>query len=124
MGEPGIYSSRYAGINANDEQNVAKLLNNMEGFSDNKRSAYFICAIAFVLHENDPTPVIAEGRWHGQIAMSPSGSNGFGYDPVFYLHNQQCTAAELDSKLKNTLSHRAQALKKFSALAKDLQLFS
>jgi len=123
-GQPGIYSSRYAGIDANDKQNVTKLLLDMSDFSGNKRSAYFFCAIAFVLHENDPTPVIAEARWHGQITMSASGSNGFGYDPVFFLEDHQCTAAELDSKLKNTLSHRAQALKKFSALAKDLQLFS
>ena len=122
-GQPGIYSSRYAGIDADDKQNVTKLLKDMEGFSGDKRSAYFISVIAFVLHENDPTPVIAEARWHGQVAMSPSGSNGFGYDPVFYLDSHQCTAAELDSKLKNTLSHRAQALKKFSALAKDLHLF-
>jgi len=123
-GRPGIYSSRYAGIDAGDEQNVTKLLKDMEGFSDNKRSAYFFCAIAFVLHESDPTPVIAEARWNGQVAKSPSGSNGFGYDPVFYLNSQQCTAAELDSKLKNSLSHRAKALKKFSALANELKLFS
>ena len=122
-GRPGIYSSRYAGSDADDEQNVTKLLKDMEGFSDNKRSAYFYCAIAFVLHENDPTPVTAEARWNGQVAMSPSGSNGFGYDPIFYLSSQQCTAAALDSKLKNSLSHRAKALKKFSALAIDLKLF-
>lgn len=122
-GEPGIYSSRYAGMDASDEQNVAKLLAAMEGFPENQRDAYFFCAIAFVLNANDPAPLIAEARWHGQIATKPSGANGFGYDPVFYLKDQNCTAAELASEVKNKISHRGQALDKFSRLAKAHQFF-
>lgn len=123
QGAPGIYSSRYAGIDASDEQNVKKLLSEMEGFTENERKAYFFCAIAFVLHADDPCPVIAEARWHGQIASSASGTQGFGYDPVFYLNSHRCTAAELEPKVKNTLSHRAQALNKFGVLAKEYGLF-
>lgn len=122
-GEPGIYSSRYAGMDASDEQNVAKLLAAMEGFPESQRRAYFFCAIAFVLNANDPAPLIAEARWHGHIATKPSGANGFGYDPVFYLKDQNCTAAELASEVKNKISHRGQALDKFSQLAKAHQFF-
>ncbi|HEY9135361.1 MAG TPA: RdgB/HAM1 family non-canonical purine NTP pyrophosphatase [Pseudomonadales bacterium] len=123
QGAPGIYSSRYAGIDASDEENVEKLLYEMKGFTGNERSAYFFCAIAFVLHAEDPCPVIAEARWHGQIASSASGTQGFGYDPVFYLNSHHCTAAELDPKVKNKLSHRAQALHSFGVMVKEYGLF-
>ena len=123
-GDPGIFSSRYAGINASDEENVEKLLQSMQQLKDNERSAYFYCAIAFVLHAKDPTPLIAEARWQGQITASPSGSGGFGYDPVFCPLGHECTAAELETSLKNSISHRAQALIKFSDLSKEYNLFN
>ena len=123
-GEPGIYSARYAGINASDEENVEYLLENMRNLRGNERSAYFYCAIAFVLHPKDPTPLIAEARWQGHVATSPSGSKGFGYDPVFCPIDHNCTAAELEPSLKNTISHRAQALIKFSELSKEYNIFN
>ncbi|PCJ13232.1 MAG: non-canonical purine NTP pyrophosphatase, RdgB/HAM1 family [Gammaproteobacteria bacterium] len=115
-GAPGIYSARFAGPDASDADNVAKLLNELNNASESQRSAYFYCALAFVRHADDPTPIIAEGIWHGQIATQTSGNQGFGYDPVFYIPSQQCSAAELSKSDKNKLSHRGQALEKFAAL--------
>lgn len=107
-GAPGIYSSRYAGENATDADNVNKLLGALEGQSN--RLARFICVLVWMRHGDDPTPVIAQGQWQGQITEQPSGGGGFGYDPVFWVESHQCTAAELEAGLKNRLSHRAQAL--------------
>ncbi|HAT8892989.1 TPA: RdgB/HAM1 family non-canonical purine NTP pyrophosphatase [Legionella pneumophila subsp. pneumophila] len=118
-GEPGIYSARYAGIKANDEDNIQLLLNKMADLSQEQRQAYFYCAIALMQHAKDPTPLIATGVFHGVISMKPSGTNGFGYDPVFYLNEYQCTAAELPAKIKNRISHRAKALNQLRALLPD-----
>ena len=109
-GEPGIYSARYAGDQATDADNIAQLLKNLASTPENRRQAYFFCAIALVQHANDPTPIIACGRMSGLITTHPSGEHGFGYDPIFYLPSHQCTAAQLPAKIKNTLSHRAKAL--------------
>jgi XTP/dITP diphosphohydrolase len=109
-GEPGIYSARYAGPNASDAENVALLLEKMSSIPEEFRKAYFYCAIALVSHETDPTPLIATGKFHGRIATSSSGENGFGYDPIFFIDSLQCTAAQLPASIKNTISHRAQAL--------------
>ena len=109
-GEPGIFSARYAGDQATDADNIARLLKNLENTPDNLRQAYFYCAIALVQHANDPTPVIACGRMPGLITTHLIGEHGFGYDPVFYIPSQQCTAAQLPAKIKNTISHRAKAL--------------
>lgn len=108
-GEPGIYSARYAGIHASDADNIALLLANLG--AEPEREAYFYCAIALVQHANDPTPLIATGKLLGRIANAPAGEQGFGYDPVFYLPAHQCTVAQLPATIKNTISHRAQALK-------------
>ncbi|AYQ57455.1 Non-canonical purine NTP pyrophosphatase [Bathymodiolus thermophilus thioautotrophic gill symbiont] len=105
-GEPGIYSARYSG--GNDEQNIDKLLKNMDSVKD--RSAYFYCAIVFVEHANDPTPVIAIGKWHGEILEQRRGENGFGYDAIFYLPTLEKSSAELEASVKNTISHRAVAM--------------
>jgi len=120
QGAPGIYSSRYAGIEKNDQANIEKLLDNLRDVSEEARRARFRCVTVFLRHEKDPSPVICEGVWEGRIALSPSGSGGFGYDPIFYVPAYDCTAAELSSDVKHQLSHRGQALKKlkqfFSAI--------
>jgi XTP/dITP diphosphohydrolase len=109
-GAPGIYSARYAGINANDTNNINLLLHNMTHLTEERRNAYFYCAIALVHHEQDPTPIIATGLIHGTITTHPLGHQGFGYDPIFFVNEYQCTAAQLSANIKNTISHRAQAL--------------
>ena len=114
-GEPGIYSARFAGLAANPIDNINLLLKRLADVPDEQRHAYFYCAIAFVKHANDPTPLIATGQLIGQIAQTCQGDHGFGYDPVFYLPNEQCTLAQLPPSLKNTLSHRAMALKQLRA---------
>lgn len=112
-GAPGIYSARYAGENANDASNLQKLLNDLKGVPTEKRQASFYCAIAFVRHADDPTPLIAQGRWHGVITQTAQGENGFGYDPIFFVPQENCTSAQLPSAVKNDLSHRGQALQAF-----------
>lgn len=109
-GAPGIYSARYAGQEANDEANMHKLIMAMKDISDSERSAHFYCAIALVRHAEDPEPLLSIGRWQGQILHKPRGNNGFGYDPIFYVPECDCTSAELEADKKNQISHRAQAL--------------
>jgi len=111
-GQPGIYSARYAGENAGNEANNLKLLKELDGVEKTKRSARFQCLIVYMQHELDPTPVICQGTWEGYITLESSGKQGFGYDPLFYVPEHQCTSAELAPELKNQLSHRGQALKK------------
>ena len=113
-GAPGIYSARFSGEHGNDEANIDKLLHDMQGIADNKRQAHFQCILALVLHENDPMPIIAEGRVDGSITHERRGSNGFGYNPVFLLPEHQKTMAEVDNTVKNSVSHRARALEKLS----------
>ena len=115
-GEPGIYSARYAGKGATDQENLNKLLDAMKDVPEAKRSARFQCVMVYMAHANDPTPLICQGTWEGRILREPRGDNGFGYDPVFYVPTHDCSAAELESEVKNQLSHRGQALKKFLAL--------
>lgn len=109
-GEPGIYSARYSGTDANDAQNIDLLLSRLKDYQGEKRQAFFYCAIALVRFADDPTPLIATGQLWGEIALTRKGNHGFGYDPVFYLKEQGCTLAELSSSIKNTISHRAKAL--------------
>lgn len=116
QGAPGIYSARFAGENASDSDNIQKLLLELQHTPMNDRQAFFYCAIAFIQHANDPTPIIATGTLHGVIATTPSGQHGFGYDPVFYLEKQGCTLAELPPNEKNIISHRASALKQLMTL--------
>ena len=108
---PGIYSARYAGAGASDRQNLEKLLEALKDVDDENRSARFQCLMVYLHHPADPTPMIFQGTWEGRILRTPQGSNGFGYDPVFYVPEQQCSSAELESDLKNSLSHRGQALR-------------
>lgn len=114
-GAPGIYSSRFAGPNAQDGTNIEKLLAMLEQAPEAKRQARFQCVMVFLAHANDPTPLICHGTWEGRILTSPQGSRGFGYDPVFYVPTHACSAAELDPEVKNLLSHRGQALRQLLA---------
>lgn len=110
-GAPGIYSARYAGAGASDEQNLQKLLADLKKIPEEKRTARFQCLLVFLRHANDPTPLICQGTWEGIITHEPQGDNGFGYDPVFYVPDQHCTSAQLPAETKNRLSHRGQALR-------------
>ena len=110
-GEPGIYSARCAGVGASDEDNLQKLLNALQDVPDKKRTARFQCLMVYMRHANDPTPLICQGVWEGIITREPQGENGFGYDPVFYVPDHNCTSAQLSAEVKNALSHRGQALR-------------
>lgn len=111
QGRPGIVSARFAGVGASDEDNLLKLIGMIKPFSEDQRTARFICSMVYLRHEHDPIPIIAQGIWEGQLVTDPKGENGFGYDPIFYVSSHQCTSAELPPEIKNTLSHRGQALK-------------
>lgn len=116
-GAPGIYSARFAGVGASDEENLQKLLQELKDVPEEKRAARFQCLMVYMRHENDPTPLICQGTWEGRILFEPTGTGGFGYDPVFYVPEHNCASAELAPEDKNRLSHRGQALRQlFSAL--------
>jgi XTP/dITP diphosphohydrolase len=109
-GAPGVYSARYAGENASDDDNTNKLLTALEKVAKNNRTARFHCVLVYMRHENDPTPIICHGVWEGCIAFDKKGDQGFGYDPVFWQDNLQMSSAQLPRDLKNKLSHRGKAL--------------
>lgn len=115
-GQPGIYSARYARLHASDKENITLLLNNMSHLAPDKRQAYFYCAIAVVRNEHDPVPLIATGMFEGVITTQPAGEHGFGYDPIFFVPQYQCTAAQLSASIKNKISHRARALTQLKIL--------
>ncbi len=118
-GAPGVISARYAGIGANDEDNVVKLLHALKDVPETQRTARFICVMVFMRHAEDPIPVIAQGVWEGRILNQTVGSHGFGYDPVFWVPSHQCASAELSPEVKNSLSHRGQASKRLTDLIKN-----
>lgn len=118
-GAPGVISARYAGTNASDAENNAKLLSKMSGIAQEQRTAYFICVMVFVRHANDQCPLITQGLWKGRILTHAQGNNGFGYDPLFWLSELNCSSAELQPEVKNMLSHRGQALRQLTALIKE-----
>jgi len=113
-GLPGIYSARYSkdlhGENANDETNLQKLLAELDGVPQAERQASYYCAMVYVEHAADPTPIIGLGRWYGEILTEKKGDGGFGYDPIFWVDELGKSAAELSKEQKNQISHRAQAL--------------
>lgn len=119
-GQPGIYSARFAGPNASDADNNQKLLNSLEGLPSEERSARFQCALVFMKHAEDPTPLICQGNWEGHIQHVAAGCGGFGYDPLFYVPEHQCSSAELTKEQKNALSHRGKALAKLLPILKAL----
>jgi len=110
-GKPGIYSARYAGTNANAQNNIQKLLLELEQVPPSERQAKFVCVLALFHYPSDPSPLICQGEWEGEILLSPRGDNGFGYDPIFWVPTHQCSAAELSGDIKNKISHRAKAFR-------------
>ncbi len=109
-GAPGLLSARYAGEHGNSAANIAKLLDALKEVPEAARSAHFLCVIVLLRHAEDPAPLIAEGRWHGRILEASRGHGGFGYDPIFFDPSRNASAAELESAVKNRISHRGQAL--------------
>ncbi|WP_330926077.1 RdgB/HAM1 family non-canonical purine NTP pyrophosphatase [Candidatus Sororendozoicomonas aggregata] len=109
-GRPGIYSARFAGSDATDSDNNRKLLSVLRGVSPEERKARFQCVLVYMRHPEDPTPVICQGSWEGEILNAPKGEQGFGYDPLFYVSTEGCACAELSADVKNRLSHRAKAM--------------
>ena len=107
-----MQSARFGGEPKSDARNNARLLEALAGFPDpEQRRAYFCSVLVLVRHAEDPLPLIADGQWHGEILLAARGEGGFGYDPLFWVPELEQTAAELDAKLKNTLSHRAAAMR-------------
>ncbi len=109
-GAPGIYSARYSGENATDQLNNEKLLRELADTISEQRSARYHCVIVYVKHESDPMPLIFSGSWEGRILTHPDGDGGFGYDPLFYCPEFQCSAALLSKEQKHSISHRGKAL--------------
>ncbi len=118
-GAPGVYSARYSGDGATDQKNIDKMLAAMDGIPEKKRTARFHCVLVLMKHENDPTPLICHGSWEGHISTEQQGKNGFGYDPIFWLSEDNCSSAELEPARKKQLSHRGKALKKLFAALKE-----
>ena len=115
-GRPGIHSARFAGPTADDAKNRTALLNALAGVPEKDRSARFCCVLVYLRRYDDPRPLIAEGVWEGRILTHEAGNQGFGYDPLFFVPERGCSAAELPAEEKNRLSHRAQALRKLGEL--------
>ncbi len=110
-GAPGIYSARYAGVDASDQQNLEKLLDALQDVPDDQRQAQFHCVLVYLRHAEDPTPLVCHGSWPGVITRQAAGHGGFGYDPIFFVPSEGKTAAELSREEKSAISHRGQALK-------------
>lgn len=108
-GAPGVYSARYAGENADDQKNIDHLLAALG--EQTERSARFWCVLVYMRHADDPTPIICQASWEGEITTTQQGREGFGYDPIFKVQGLDCTSAELTKEEKNAISHRGQALK-------------
>lgn len=106
-GAPGIHSARYSGDG--DAGNNLKLLAALADVPPDERTARFQCALVYLRHAKDPTPLICSGSWDGEILLEARGNEGFGYDPLFYVPEYRCSAAELDAGIKNRISHRARA---------------
>ncbi len=122
-GAPGIYSARFAGTHGDNDANNALLLEKLAGVPALERTARFHCVLVFMRHKDDPTPIIAHGSWEGRILESSEGTEGFGYDPIFYVPETACSAASLPKEIKNQLSHRAKALKELFEALKARNLF-
>jgi len=106
-GAPGIYSARYSG--AGDDANNARLLQELGATPEALRSARFQCVLVYMRHALDPSPLVCQASWEGFISFEPKGDNGFGYDPLFYVPEYNCSSAQLPPELKNRISHRAKA---------------
>lgn len=115
-GAPGIYSARFAGKGASDQDNVDTLLQQLQAVPEGQRQAQFHCVLVYMRHADDPTPLICHGIWPGTIATAPSGQGGFGYDPVFIPNGLNVSASCLDKAHKAAISHRGQALRQLLVL--------
>lgn len=115
-GKPGIYSARFAGEQTTDNENLNKLLKQLEGVPEELRTARYQCIIVYMTHKNDPTPVICQASWEGIILQKPRGTGGFGYDPIFYCTKSAKTAAEMSPTEKSAISHRGKAIMKFASI--------
>lgn len=111
QGAPGVFSARYAGEGAKDEENNQKLLEALKEVPQAQRSARYHCVLVLMRHAQDPTPLICHGSWEGSILTEPRGTGGFGYDPLFWLPDSGCSVAELPAEQKNQQSHRGKALR-------------
>ena len=111
--EPGIYSARYAGEGASDKENRDHLLNKLNLIKKEELDAYYVCVLVGLRSVDDPMPIITHGEIHGKVSIKSSGDGGFGYDKVFYPLGYDCSMASIDSEIKNKISHRAIAFKKF-----------
>lgn len=111
QGQPGIYSARYAGTGASDADNNQKLLASLDGVKTPERTARFHSVLVYLRHADDPTPIICHGSWEGFVLEEIRGEHGFGYDPLFFVPSEHCSAAELPAGMKNKISHRAMAMK-------------
>jgi len=116
-GEPGVHSARFAGEPKSDQRNNEKLVQLLAGNPD--RRAHYYCVVVLVRHADDPEPLIAEGRWHGEVIDAPRGAGGFGYDPYFLLPDLGRTAAELEPHEKHAVSHRGKALRRLLAALRE-----
>lgn len=110
-GEPGIYSARYSGLGATDQQNLEALLNTLKDTPESRRTARYQCVIVYLRHATDPTPIICQASWEGKILLTPVGKGGFGYDSIFWVKESNCSAAELTLHQKYTVSHRGKAIR-------------
>ena len=119
-GAPGVHSARYSGEHANDEKNTALLLRNMEDVPDGKRTARYWCVMVYMRSASDPTPIICLASWEGVIIREKRGTNGFGYDPVFLIPELGKTAAEVSLEVKNSMSHRAKAIKMMTERLREI----
>jgi len=117
-GRPGVHSARYAGDHASDEEKYLRVLEEMEGIPDSERSARFVCALALVAPDGEEK--LFRGVCEGRITREPRGSSGFGYDPIFYFEEAECTFAEMGGESKNRVSHRGRALRQFADFLRGL----
>jgi XTP/dITP diphosphohydrolase len=119
-GAPGVHSARYSGEHANDDKNTALLLRNMEDVPDGKRTARYWCVMVYMRSASDPTPIICQASWEGVIIREKRGTNGFGYDPVFLIPELGKTAAEVSLEVKNSMSHRAKAIRMMTEKLREI----
>jgi len=118
-GKPGIYSARFAGEHATDQQNLDKLLQSLENAAEKQRTARYQCVIVYMRHAEDPTPIICQASWEGRILTSEVGNAGFGYDPIFFCPIANKTAAQMTPEEKAFISHRGKAIKAFAKKLKE-----
>ena len=122
QGQPGIYSARYISPDATPVERMQGILKELEHSPESQRTARFQCVLVYMRHHLDPSPLIAQASWEGRIAYTLSGDYGHGYDPLFYVPEYDCSAAQLLPEIKNQISHRALALKKLIHMLQDAKI--